>query len=355
MRSLFLLILCCCLGSATLLPGFAQSPRPEDLPLDDAPAIVAPAQKPSSPTGTDSSSEGDSQHGYHGHAHEEKFVGDIIDSAKQPSVFALVETYSKDFMRQALLAGLSVALICSYLGVYVVLKRIVFVGVALAEMSSAGIALGLLLGFAPILGAMLFTLLGVVFFSLRFASRRLPNETFIGIAYSIAAALGILLIAKSAQGETHMLKLLQGDVLTVSPRETLVMIGAFAVVGLLHVLFNKEFLLVSFDREAASTLGFRAAMWDFLLFLSIGLVIAFSIYAVGILLTSTLLVLPAATALLLANRMRSAFVLAPVFGTVPVVLGLHLSLVTDMPASAVVVALSFLLFVATFALTAARR
>jgi ABC-type Mn2+/Zn2+ transport system permease subunit len=252
---------------------------------------------------------------------------------------------SFDFMRQALLAGVLVALMCSYLGLYVVLKRIVFVGVALSEMSSAGIALALLVGFSPMLGAISFMLLGVLLFSMHWSPRRVPHESYIGVVYSVAAALGILMISKSAQGESHMLTLLQGDVLTVNPQETLQMLAVFAGVALIHLLFTKEFVLVSFDREAANTLGFRAARWDMLLFLTIGIVIAFSIRSVGVLMTSSMLILPAATALLITNRLRHAWIAAPVLGVLPVGLGLYLSYQPriDLPASALIVALSFLL------------
>jgi ABC-type Mn2+/Zn2+ transport system permease subunit len=170
-----------------------------------------------------------------------------------------------------------------------------------------------------------------------------PTESVIGIVYSVAGALAVLCIAKSAGGETHMLKLLQGDVLTVSPHETLEMLGIFSVVALIHALFSKEFLLVSFDRDAASTMGYNAAGWDFLLYLTIGVVIAFSIRATGVLMATTMLIIPAVTALLPAQRMRDVWPLTLLFGSVPVILGLHLSLLLDLPASAVIGALSFLL------------
>jgi ABC-type Mn2+/Zn2+ transport system permease subunit len=263
-----------------------------------------------------------------------------------------VSVWSQPFMRQALFAGVLVALICGYLGVYVVLKRIVFIGVALSEFSSAGIALALFAGLNPIFGAMAFMLLGVVLFALRLSPRRLPHESFIGIIYVIAGALAILLIAKSHEGETHMLQLLQGDVLLIDPKETLEMLWAFAGIAVLHGLFIKPLVLTSFDRDAASTLGFRAQAWDFLLFLTIGLAIAFAIRACGTLMATTMLILPAATALLLVKRLHWAFVVAPLIAVVPVAIGLHLSFIGDLPASAVIVALSSLLFLPALALHA---
>lgn len=253
---------------------------------------------------------------------------------------AIWQTFQIDFMRHALVAGVLVALACAYLGVFVVLRRIVFLGVALAEISSAGVALSLLLGIAPMLGAVGLMVLGVAAFSWRWSPRRVPQESYIGIGYAAAAALGILLVAKSAKGEAHMLQLLYGNVLTVSPAENLQMLALFAGVGLVLWLFSKELLLVSFDPDCAEAQGMRARLWNGLLYLLIGVVIAFSIRAVGVLLTFALLVLPAVTALLVTNRLRHAFSLAPLLAVVPVALGLHLSLVWDLPAAAAIVGLS---------------
>lgn len=261
----------------------------------------------------------------------------------------------KSFLRNALAAGILVALLCGYLGLFIVLKRIVFVSVALSELSSAGIALALYFALSPLLGAIAFTLLGIALFSLRPSPRRVPHDSYIGIIYCIAGALAILLIAKSAHGETHMLKLMQGDVLTVDPRETMQMAGVFAVMALLHALFSKEFVLVSFDRDSASTLGFRAAAWDGLLFFTIGLTIAFAIRATGVLLCTTMLILPAVAALLLTKRMRHAMLLAPLLGLLPLILGLHFSLLFDLPASAVVVAISFVVLLPALAQFLIRR
>jgi len=252
-------------------------------------------------------------------------------------------SFQPDFMRHALCAGVVMAAICSFLGVYVVLRRMAFVGVALAEMSSAGVALALLVGIAPMAGALALMLLAVVLLSVRWSPKRVPQESYIGVGYAVAVALGILLIAKSAQGEAHMLQLLYGNVLTVSPRETGQMVAVFAAVALVHWLFAKEFLLVSFDRDYADTLGLHSRRWQTLLNLTLGVVIAFAIRSVGMLLTFSMLVLPAVAALLVTNRMRHAWLVAPIFGIVPVVLGLHLSLQADLPAAAAIVALSFVL------------
>ena len=260
------------------------------------------------------------------------------------------------FLWQAFYAGALVALMCGFLGLYVVTRRMVFIGIALAELSSAGIAFSLLitpllagsalaflLPHLTIIGALGFMLLGVVLLSIRWAPRVLPPDAPVGVFYLLASALGILLIAKSAQGEGHMLTLLRGDVLAVYPSETLQMGVVFAALALVHGLFGKEFLLVSLDRDSAATQGYNAARWDFLLLLTIGVAVSLSIRSVGVLMTTSMLVLPAATALLALPRWKIALFVAPLLGLVSVAIGLYLSFAADFPASAVIVAVQFAL------------
>lgn len=248
-------------------------------------------------------------------------------------------------MRWALLAGLLVTGVCGYVGVYVVLKRIVFVGVALAEVSSAGVALALLMGFNPFLGAVLLMFVGIGMFSVRWAPRRVARESFIGVGWAVASAFGVIFIAKSAKGEAHMHDLLFGNILTVDPRSVLLTAAGLALVLVAHALFAKEFLFVSFDADTAEASGYRARFWDLLLYTTIGLAIAFSIHTVGVLLAFAALVLPPVTALLLTRRLKAAFGASVLLGLVPVPIGLYLSFARDLPASAVIVAVMFVLLI----------
>jgi ABC-type Mn2+/Zn2+ transport system permease subunit len=249
-------------------------------------------------------------------------------------------------MRWALLAGLIVACACAYVGVYVVLKRIVFVGVALAEVSSAGVALAILMGFNPFIGAVALMFVGIGLFSVRWSPRKVSQESFIGIGWAVASALGVILIAKSAQGEAHMHDLLFGNILTVDPVDVRHTAIGMACVLLIHALFTKEFLFVSFDADTANAMGYRARAWDMLLYATIGLAIAFSIHTVGVLLAFSALVLPPVTALLLTRRMRSALILSVILGLIPVPIGLYLSFAKDLPSSATIVAVMFVILLA---------
>ncbi|MDH7568493.1 MAG: metal ABC transporter permease [Armatimonadota bacterium] len=270
---------------------------------------------------------------------------------------SLVETFRIDFMRQALLAGVLVGAVCGYIGIYVVLRRIVFVGVALAEMSSAGVALALwsagVFGWEvsehsaiPMVGAVALMIVGVLLFSVRWSGLRVPQESFIGIGYAFAAAAAVLLMSKSAKGEAHMMEMLFGNILYVCAHEIHEFLAAAGVVVLLHALFAKEFLFTSFDPEMAATTGYRPRRWDVLFYLTLGVTIAFAIRLVGVLVVFALLVMPAVTALLVTRRLQQAFAVSVAAGVLPIGAGLYLSYVKDLPSGACIVLISFLLMLA---------
>jgi ABC-type Mn2+/Zn2+ transport system permease subunit len=251
--------------------------------------------------------------------------------------------------KDALYGALVIALACSVLGVYVVLRRIVFVGAALAEISSAGIALALWLSgrgwggeltHHPVLFSLLFGLAGALFFSVGQSGRAgVPPDATIGVTYAVAAAAGILLIAKATVGEAHDI-FLQGNILGITKTDMLVLLGIAIPVLLAHLLFYKEFLFVSFDRETARTLGFGVAGWNAFLYFTLGLVIAFSMQFAGVMLVFNFLVLPAVTGLLLARNMTGVFTIAIVSAVIAAVVGFTLSVPFDLPSGPAIIAAS---------------
>lgn len=251
--------------------------------------------------------------------------------------------------REALYGAVVIALACSVLGVYVVLRRIVFVGAALAQLSSAGIALGMFLyglGIGgelthhPVAMALIVTIAGAIFFGLGGGGRAgVPPDAVIGVTYAVAAAAGIILIAKARAGEAHDL-FLQGNILGITRSDTYVLLAVAVPVLLLHTIFYKEFLFVSFDRETARTLGYNVRRWNLLLYLTLGAVIAYAMQFAGVMLVFNFLVLPAVTGLLLARSMGGIFAIAIGSGLVAAVLGFSLSVPFDLPSGPTIIAVS---------------
>jgi ABC-type Mn2+/Zn2+ transport system permease subunit len=251
--------------------------------------------------------------------------------------------------REALYGALVIALACSVLGVYVVLRRIVFVGAAIAQLSSAGIALALYLtgaGFLsglpghPTAFALVFALAGAMFFGLGGGQRAgVPPDATIGVAYAVAASAGILLVAKAKVGEAHDI-FLQGNILGITRADTLLLLAITIPVLVVHLLFYKEFLFVSFDRETARTLGYRVTFWNLFLYFTLGLVIAFAMQFAGVMLVFNFLVLPAVTGLLLARSMAGIFTISVISALVAAVVGFSISVPFDLPSGPTIIAVS---------------
>lgn len=265
--------------------------------------------------------------------------------------------------REALCGTLVIALTCGVLGVYVVLRRIVFVGAALAELSSMGVALGLWLtglGWAagiathPLLLSVLVTMAGVLFFAFGGTRARIPPDAVIGVVYAAAGAIGILLIAKAVAGEAHDV-FLSGNILGITRADTLTLLAVCLPVLLLHAIFYKEFLFVSFDPETALTLGYRVRAWNLLLYFTIGIVIAFAMQLAGVLLVFNFLVLPAVTGLLLSHDMRGAFGWAIASALTASTIGFTLSIPFDLPSSPAIIAASATLLLIAWTAQALRR
>lgn len=266
--------------------------------------------------------------------------------------------------RGALYGALLIALACSVLGVYVVLRRIVFVGAALAQLSSAGIALGTFLygmGIGgelthhPVAMALIVTIAGAMFFGVGGGGRAgVPPDAVIGVTYAVAAATGILLVAKSSVGEAHDL-FLQGNILGITNSDTLVLLAVAVPVLLVHLVFYKEFLFVSFDRETARTLGYNVRFWNLLLYLTLGVVIAYAMQFAGVMLVFNFLVLPAVTGLLLARSMAGIFGVAIGSALLAAVIGFSLSVPFDLPSGPAIIGISGVLALLAWGLRAVAR
>lgn len=259
----------------------------------------------------------------------------------------LKEILSPDFLlRNSVYTSVLIGFACPLVGVFLVLRRLVFMGVALPQISSTGVAIALSvpfwLGWNPahaahsehviaFAGSMLFSLAAI--FALAFLERRgrgLP-EGRLGTAYVVAAALSILLLSKNRYAEAGWLDLLKGEIIAVDNFDlvftAITLAGVLAVLG----LFSKEILFVSFDRAMAATLGKNVLLWDMLLYLLIGVTVSMAVLSVGPLISFGFLLIPALTAHLFARNMKWFVILASLLGGVSAFLGFWLAYQWDWP------------------------
>jgi zinc/manganese transport system permease protein len=247
------------------------------------------------------------------------------------------------FLLAPFVASLILTGIHAYLGVHVVERGVIFVDLALAQIAALGATVAIVAGMDPhgrnsywiSLG---FTFLGAAIFALARTRRgHIPQEAFIGIAYSVASAMAILLMSK-ATGETEHLKdMLVGNILAVSWPEVRKTAILYAVVGIFHYVFRKKFLLISMNHEKAESLGVSVRFWDFLFYASFGFVVTSSVAIAGVLLVFCYLIVPSVGAMLFADRIGPRLAIGWTMGTLVSALGCYLSVQLDTPTGATIV------------------
>jgi len=250
----------------------------------------------------------------------------------------MIEMLQYDFIRTALLGTTAIGIVCAYLGVYVVLRRIVFVGATLAQISSAGIALGILTGWSPNAWSLALSFLAVLFFSHPSFGKRWPQDATLGVLFTVTGAAAVLLVAHTARGNEEVVHLVQGNLLAMTASEARWLSATFAGILAVHVALFKEFLYLSFDPVMAATQGYRAGRWDLAFYLLLGVGIALAIKAIGILLMFAFLVIPASLGLVLTRRLGGVIAAAMVSAALAVFLGIWLSYRYDFPSAPMIIA-----------------
>jgi zinc transport system permease protein len=261
---------------------------------------------------------------------------------------------AREIWEVPLAASVVAGALLGFLGVYVVLRRTVFVSAALTQLSTLGLVATLLVeervhietehSSEQLAVAMAFSIAGALVLG-AFRARRLPAEASVGGAWVAASALVVLGSSRLVHAAHDLGGMVFGNAVAVSGAE-LAMISVVALLcTALHAAFAKELAFTSFDPETARALGMRVRFWDALLFLTIGIAIPPAARALGALPVFAFLTLPAAGALLLRVGFRPAFALAGAFGVLAASAGYVLSWIWEIPTGATMVALAALLAV----------
>ncbi|MDD5259043.1 MAG: metal ABC transporter permease [bacterium] len=258
------------------------------------------------------------------------------------------EMFKIAFMHKALIVSTVIGALFSYIGVYIVLRRTVFVGIALSQLAACGFAFGLLVGIAPFIWSLIFTLAGVILFSLQLKEHKITRESIIGFTYAFTSSLAIIFIAKAEHGEANILEVLSGNIFTITDGQLFFTTAVFFGAGILHALFYQRFILLAFDAETASAGGIKTGIWNFVFYLILGITISLGIQTAGVLLVFSYLVIPAMTALLIARNMSKTFITSVLVGVIATVAGVYLSFALDLPGGTTIVTVSGLFFMAAY-------
>ena len=244
----------------------------------------------------------------------------------------------------------------AYLGLHVIERQVIFVDLSLAQIAALGASIGLLFGYGmesinSYWFSLSFTIIGAGIFSLtRFRKQRIPQEAIIGIVYIVSAALLVMILSRSGEGDEHIKQTLAGNLLLVSFPETIKVFFIYSILGLLHYFFRKPILLISQNPEEAFKRKINVRLWDFLFYASFGFVVSSSVRIVGVLLVFAFLVVPATCAILFSASIKKRLMISWGIGLLASILGMVISYFYDFPTAASVVCIfGLILFLSVLA------
>lgn len=232
--------------------------------------------------------------------------------------------FALEFMRNALMAGLIVAILCPVIGLFIVLRRNSMIGDTLSHSSFAGVAIGLVIGINPIITAFVFTSICAIIIEFLRGYFKKYAELVMSIVLTFSLGIAIILIS-TGKASANVNSYLFGSILTVSKSElTLIASAGLITLLVLAIIYNK-LIYVTFDEDGAKTSGINVKLINYLFTLLVGATISLSIRIMGILVISSIIVVPVATAMQLKLNFKKTLVFSVIFGFIDILTGLVLS------------------------------
>lgn len=257
-------------------------------------------------------------------------------------IFKILE-YS--FIQRAFLTGTFVAVLCSTLGLFLVLRRLSLIGDGLSHVSFGAIAVGLLLGFYPIYFSIPLVIFGALIILALTQKAKVYGDAAIGIVSSFALAGGVIIASIAGGFNVDLFSFLFGNILAISEFEMISSVALSLLVFVVIYLFYFELFSISFNEELARVSGIKTEKINTLLIVLTAISVVLSIRVVGVLLVSSFLILPAVTALQIAKSFKKAIIFSWLSAIFSLVSGVLFSFVFNLPTGATVVMANFLLFV----------
>jgi zinc transport system permease protein len=258
--------------------------------------------------------------------------------------------------RDPMIVGVVSGAICGFLGVYIVLRRIIFVSAMLTQVSSFGVALAFFLqGFSalslfgslidPITLSLIMTGAAAIFFALNRDFFHISQEGVIGFGYLIASGIVVIIGDRITQGAHDIADILFGSAVVVDPKEVYIVPSVALFAFLIHWVFFKDFIFISFDTETARLFRYPVRMLNTVLLVTVGVVVAVTTRALGALPVFALAVLPALTALFLTEKLRLVFIFSVLIGVLSAAIGYYSSFILSIPTGASITTCASLFFI----------
>ena len=262
---------------------------------------------------------------------------------------ALVDPFQYSFMVRALVVSMLVGVMCPLLGVYVVTRGLGFMGDALAHSVLPGMVAAFILGISPFFGAIPMAIAVALISGYLIRRAGVGEDTSVGIIFAGLFALGLAMLTAFDGITVNLEDILLGQVLAVSQTDVYVTLGLSVFVLVVTYALHKEMLFASFDQTGASVVGLPTEKLEYALLALLAIVIVLALQAVGIVLVISMLITPAATALLLIRNFQYAMALAVALGVAAAIAGMYISYYYNLPSGPVMALVVAAFFIVTVA------
>lgn len=260
----------------------------------------------------------------------------------------MLEVLQYPFMVRALVSGVFVAILLGWLGTFVVTRKMSLIGDGIAHASLAGIALALLVGWAPIPVAIILSVFIASFIYFLEKKTKISSDMAIAVIFTTGMAIGIILLHFYQGYQPELVSYLFGNILTINIYDLWNIVAIGSVILVCLFAFYRKILFSTFDPVGAYLSGIKPWIYDLVLYISTAVAIILSIKLIGIILVSALLVTPSAIARLFSKSFKHFTVLAIFISAIIVFVGLMASYYLDLPSGAVIVLVGTILFLVSY-------
>ncbi len=248
-----------------------------------------------------------------------------------------MEILTYDFVQKSLISGILTGLCASLIGVFLILKRLSMIGFGLSHTAFGGIALSYVLKVDPLLFTLLFTVLMGLLVQYLSSNKKIGGESSIAVVFSFGTGLAVLILGITEGFGEQVFGFLFGSILMVSDRDLLFISLIFILILLFLKLFYKKLVISIFSEDIARLRGVRTSFLNYMLVFLASLTVVISVKATGIILASSIIVLPALTGLILSKSLKSSLIISSLVSLISVISGIILSLLLDLPPSGLIV------------------
>lgn len=262
--------------------------------------------------------------------------------------FFLDALFQYQYLQNALFAGILVGIICGVVGCFIILRGMALMGDAISHAVLPGVVISYMVGVNFFIGAVITGVLTALAIGYVSQNSKIKHDSSIGIMFSGAFALGVVLITLNRGTGVDLWHILFGNVLAVSRSDLWMTVGIGVVVLSLIFIFYKQLVLSTFDPTMAQAIGLPIKWINYTFMFVLSLVTVAALQSVGIILVVAMLITPGSTAYLLTDRLPIMMGLSAIFGSASAIIGVYYSFIYDVATGASIVLVASVLFVLTF-------